>query len=232
MKSFDICCFGTMLLLKIGVFVRKKLELVGDFSSKNEGRPRTLIDFDLRIGGFAYKLVNETKDTAKWRTSLGTNIMALVLTPLLIWFAVFMYNSDLDWSTLNMIVRIAIGFFIFIYLLTIAILFMAIFQRNTLVVDHINEEIRFSGWTNRPYYVLKLSDIRLMSFEVVYSVGSIDYDWTERDATEVLVAELHDGRLASIAFHPSWHMFSFITGWTKADADKSLTENAIDEPLI
>lgn len=31
------------------------------------------------------------------------------------------------------------------------------------------------------------------------------------------VTELHDGRIASIAFHPSGELFKAITGWTESD---------------
>ncbi len=72
-----------------------------------------------------------------------------------------------------------------------------------------------------------------MSFETIYHIdgSSIDSSSTTKAATEVLVAELYDGRLASIAFHPTWHLFNFITGITKEEADASHAQNEIDEPM-
>ena len=61
-----------------------------------------------------------------------------------------------------------------------------------------------------------------MSFENIQHLSGSETELqdgttTPVTTTRVLVAELHDGRIASIAFQPAPGLFEAITGWTRAD---------------
>ena len=56
-----------------------------------------------------------------------------------------------------------------------------------------------------------------MSFENIQRVNSDDIEERSVTTTQVLVAELYDGRIASIAFRPQAGLFKDISGWTDAD---------------
>ncbi len=199
-----------------------KMQLANKCLPQNVGRPNSRADFDLMIGSNVYERGKQTSTGWIWETSLINNLMGLFFSMILWPAAIFVATADISISELELWEKIALGFLGFIGALITLMLTALIFYRRRLIIDHDAGELRFCRWTNRPYHVLPLRDIRSMSFENIHYLSSSDIDLeggttTNMATMQVLIAELHDGRIASIAFRPQAEMFKAITGWTDAD---------------
>lgn len=200
----------------------KRMQLADTLLPQNVGRPGDRGDFDLPIGSHVYRFARATASGSIWETSVMNNIMglifALVLWPVVIYFA----TADVGFGELALWLKVVLGMFACIGVLATLLMTGMIFYRRRLIVDHDAQELRFCRWTDRAYHVVPLSEIRAMSFENVQHMGGSEIELedgstTHMTSTQVLMAELHDGRIASIAFRPAHGLFEAITGWTRAE---------------
>ncbi len=189
----------------------KPMQLANEWLPQNVGRPKDRFDFDLMIGSHKYQHGKDTPDGSIWVTSLTNNLMGLVVSIILWPIAIYVAVTDLGFSDMAWWLQFVLVIFAVIGGLAVLMMTAMVFYRRRLIVDHRAEELRFCCWTNKPYFVLPLKDIRGMSFENIQHVsGSDGNDHTA--TTPVLVAELRDGRIASIAFWPAKGLFQAITG--------------------
>jgi len=196
---------------------------------QNIMRPTGLLDFDLMLA-HEFTRRESRANGAIWTTSFGTNIaclgISLVLWAILVCVAIF----DIGFAELDMWLKILLGA---IYCLFIGVTFMLttmIFYRGRLIIDWNAEELRYCGWTDKPRHTLHMRDIRGLSFENVQHVSGSDVEMQDGStssttSTQYLVAELHDGRMVSIATGATAQLYKDITGWT--DADMEIDEDAL-----
>jgi hypothetical protein len=171
-----------------------------ELSERNRDRPATIDDFDLHLALHNLKNHSDSPRQRQWVTPLWQNYLFLAFTIIGLWsIYVACYQSEFElmpgppWSYLLW------GFLILVGASIMRVLLGGALHRGRLVLDRERRELRFYRSLIWPRAVacLALDDIAAL---VARRLDAADADpdssgWTYK----IVAAELHDGRLASIA---------------------------------
>jgi hypothetical protein len=167
----------------------------------NRGRPKHVRDFDWNAGLHNLRDVSDTPERQLWATPLWHNLLFLVVLGLTLWAATFIYSFPEErlsqpeslWSDVLRWTGVTI------FAVAAGLSGLRVIHRGRLVLNRRERTLCFYyllGWP-RVGRQLSLDEIVALNVRAL-TVADDDESppWTYR----IVVAELRDGRLASIAF--------------------------------
>ena len=180
-----------------------RCRLESEFSERNRARPAHVRDFDVKFGLHNLRDLSETPARRTWITPVWQNFLFLGFLLILIGSVLSVvlanpnFRSDLD-SPWTLLFAIFVG--LLVTVISLALVGGAL-HRGRLVLDRNAGMLRFYRrilWP-RPVWQLRLDDIRALAIRNL-ELSGVDSNDTA-STYRILVAELRDGRLASIAFN-------------------------------
>lgn len=169
---------------------------------QNRGRPTHVRDFDLNAGLHNLRDVSDTPQQRIWASPLWHNLLFLVVMSVALWVATFIYFFPEErmaqpkslWSVVLMWTGVTI------FLGVAALSGLRWIHRGRLVLDRDERTLCFYYllfWRRIGRRQLSLDEIVTLNVRALTVAGDSENEpWTYR----IVVAELRDGRLASIAF--------------------------------
>lgn len=170
-------------------------------SERNRGRPTHVRDFDLNAGLHNLRDVSDTPERQLWATPLWHNLVFLVVLGVALWAATLIYffpeerlsEPESLWSDVFRWAGVTI------FAVVAGLSGLMVIHRGRLVLNRDERTLCFYyllGWP-RVGRQLSLDEIVALNVRAVTVPGDDENSqWTYR----IVVAELRDGRLASIAF--------------------------------
>lgn len=171
-------------------------------TDRNRERPKHVRDFDLNAGLHNLRDVSDTPRHRVWATPLWRNILFLALLGVALWAAAYIYSFPVEglnhpespWTAVLRGVGVAT------FVVVAGFCGVQVIHRGRLVLDRDERTLCFSYILLCPragQRRVSLDEIVSLNLRSVTEAGDDETTgWTHR----IVVAELRDGRLASIAF--------------------------------
>jgi hypothetical protein len=204
------------------------------FLNQNAGRPQGLVDFDLPWGFHHLVARDRSPGNCVWTTSWGINLGFSCLFALLCGlFGMLFIHRSFVWTELlepSIAQTVGLGCVGVFLLLAWLAAGWGMLYRGRLEIDGTRGELRFfREFRRKPSRVIPFASIRSLSSRKVETTspdGEAGDCWHR-----VVIAELHDGRLASIAINPDWKSHSLFRDITVA-IDRSAQASPVPMLLI